>query len=234
MVVQTDGPAVCRAHRAISGLREGSGRRGAFFPGGVCEWARWVAPPIDLLNNQESSAAFLASLTDFINVLLRGECPKQMREIMFGGSLIDLFKKVRGSETNSDWVHLQKASCEMRQQIRSREAKFFFAPLQVGVAVPGGGEAAIHASRSFVTNMTEDEIFVKLDFANAFNILRRDIMLQMVYYTIPEIYEFTYPAYSVDSQLQFGPFVVRSQMGPQQGDPLGPLLFCLPLQPVLS
>src|SRR6218665_3607289 len=32
------------------------------------------------------------------------------------------------------------------------------------------------------------------------------------------------------------PFVVRSQMGPQQGDPLGPLLFCLPLhclQPVL-
>src|SRR6218665_83856 len=63
--------------------------------------------------------------------------------------------------------------------------------------------------------------------------LRRDIMLQMVYETIPEIYEFTYQAYSADSQLQFGPFVVRSQMGPQQGDPLGPLLFCLPLQPVL-
>src|SRR6218665_1262542 len=47
----------------------------------------------DLLNNQESSAAFLASLTDFINVLLRGECPKEMREIMFGGSFIALSKK---------------------------------------------------------------------------------------------------------------------------------------------
>ena len=35
--------------------------------------------------------------------------------------------------------------------------------------------------------MREDEIFVKLDFANAFNTLRRDIMLQMVYDTIPEI-----------------------------------------------
>src|SRR6218665_88844 len=56
-------------------------------------------------------------------------------------------------------------------------------------------------------------------------------MLQMVYDTIPEIYEFTHQAYSADSQ--FGPFVVRSQMGPQQRDPLGPLLFCLPLQPVL-
>src|SRR6218665_82221 len=88
MGVQTDGPAVCRTYRAISGIREGSGRLGAFFPGGVCSWARWAeAPsPPDLLNNQESSAAFLASLTDFINVLLRGECPKEMREIMFGGS----------------------------------------------------------------------------------------------------------------------------------------------------
>src|SRR6218665_1314473 len=81
--------------------------------------------------------------------------------------------------------------------------------------------------------MREDEMFVKLDFANAFNTLRRDIMLQMVYDTIPEIYEFIYQAYSADSQLQFGSFVVRSQMGPQQGDPLGPLLFGLPLQPVL-
>src|SRR6218665_2499794 len=121
----------------------------------------------------------------------------------------------------------------MRQQIRPREARFFFARLQVGVAVTGGGEAAIHASRSFVTNMTEDEIFVKLDFANAFNTLRRDTMLQMVYDIIPEIYEFTHQAYSADSELQFGPFVVRSQMGPQQRDPLGPLLFSLPLQPVL-
>jgi hypothetical protein len=101
------------------------------------------------------------------------------------------------------------------------------------VAVPGGGEAAVHAARSFVTNMTEDEIFVKLDFTNAFNTLRRDVMLQMVYDTVPEIYAFTHQAYSSESQLQFGSFVIRSRMGPQQGDPLGPLLFCLPLQPVL-
>src|SRR6218665_1793863 len=91
MVVQTDGPAVCRAHRAISGLREGSGRRSASGPDGLRPQHL-----LDLLNNQESSAAFLAALTDFINVLLRGECPKQMREIMFGGSLIALSKKSKG------------------------------------------------------------------------------------------------------------------------------------------
>src|SRR6218665_1209169 len=98
MVVQTDGPAVCHAHRAISGLREGSVRRGAFFPGGVCEWARWIEAPAPPRLAEQSGifSSFLASLTDFINVLLRGECPKQMREIMFGGSLIALSKKSGG------------------------------------------------------------------------------------------------------------------------------------------
>src|SRR6218665_2314711 len=84
------------------------------------------------------------------------------------------------------------AKCANRYALRRLDS--FFASLQIGVAVPGGGEAAIHASRSFVTNMTENEIFVKLDFANAFNPLRRDIMLQTVYDTIPEIYEFTHQA----------------------------------------
>jgi hypothetical protein len=58
-------------------------------------------------------------------------------------------------------------------------------------------------------------------------------MLQAVHDTVPELYAFIHQAYSAESLLQFGPFVVRSQMGPQQGDPLGPLLFCLPLQPAL-
>src|SRR6218665_1101347 len=142
-----------------------------------------------------------------------------MREIMFGGSLIALSKKSGGLRPIVIGYTYRSLAAKCANRYALGRLNSFFAPLQVGVAVPGGGEAAIHASRSFVTNMTEDEIFVKLDFANAFNTLRRDIMLQMVYDTIPETYEFTYmyQAYSADSQLQFGPFFVRSQMGPQQG-----------------
>jgi hypothetical protein len=33
--------------------------------------------------------------------------------------------------------------------------------------------------------------------------------------------------------LKYGSYTVQSSVGPQQGDPLGPLLFCLPLQPSL-
>ena len=58
-------------------------------------------------------------------------------------------------------------------------------------------------------------------------------MLQEVHSIVPELYAFTHQAYAAESMLQFGPHVVWSQMGPQQGDPLGPLLFCLPLQPTL-
>src|SRR6218665_496627 len=53
------------------------------------------------------------------------------------------------------------------------------------------------------------------------------------YTVIPEIYSFVHQSYSSASVLKFGSFSISSQLGPQQGDLLGPLLFCLPLQPVL-
>src|SRR6218665_2719898 len=47
-------------------------------------------------------------------------------------------------------------------------------PIQLGVGIPGGAEAAVHATRLWVTTMPEDSVLVKLDFTNAFNTLRRD------------------------------------------------------------
>src|SRR6218665_139344 len=49
------------------------------FPAGSVGGPNGLRPQhlLDLLNNQESPASFLASLTDFINILLRGECPKE-------------------------------------------------------------------------------------------------------------------------------------------------------------
>jgi len=39
--------------------------------------------------------------------------------------------------------------------------------------------------------------------------------------------------YSQPSLLFFGPYIVTSQEGAQQGDPIGPLLFCNTVQPLL-
>ena len=78
----------------------------------------------------------------------------------------------------------------------------YFSPIYLGVGVPGGCEAATHASRRFVLNMPDDFIVVKLDFSNAFNCLHRDSMLESIKQSIPEIYPFCLLSY--DSVLKFG------------------------------
>jgi len=50
---------------------------------------------------------------------------------------------------------------------------------------------------------------------------------------MPEIYAFCHSAYSQSSTLFYGPLRVLSQVGPQQGDPVDPLLFCNTIQPLL-
>lgn len=99
--------------------------------------------------------------------------------------------------------------------------------------MPGGAEAAVHASRRFLTSMEPDSVFVKLDISNAFNSLHRDRMLSSVNSLLPELAPYCHLAYEEPSKLKFGSYTIYSRMGPQQGDPLGPLLFCLPLQPAL-
>ena len=51
---------------------------------------------------------------------------------------------------------------------------------------------------------------------------------------VPEIYSFCFLSYSRTSLLQYGDWNVESQVGVQQSDPIGPLLFCLTIQPLLG
>jgi len=106
------------------------------------------------------------------------------------------------------------------------------APLQLGVGVPGEAEAAIYATRRYVSNMPDDHVIITLDFKNAFNSLRRDAMLEAVERDVPELYRFAQSAYTPSNQ--YGNDTVKSRKGPQQGDPLGPLMFCITIKPLLS
>ena len=58
-------------------------------------------------------------------------------------------------------------------------------------------------------------------------------MLSSINALLPEIAPYCHLSYAESSQLKFGKYTILSMVGPQQGDPLGPLLFCLPLQPAL-
>jgi hypothetical protein len=109
-----------------------------------------------------------------------------------------------------------------------------FSPIELGVGVAGSVEAAVHAARRYVDNLSGDEAVVKLDFRNAFNTLRRDSILEAIHATLPEVYSYVHASYASPSHLSLAENIIISNEGIQQGDPIGPLLFCLTLQPVLS
>ena len=78
-----------------------------------------------------------------------------------------------------------------------------------------------------------DKVFLKLDFSNAFNTIDREAILREVRNHMPSLAAFVDFCYARPSKLVFGA-TISSESGVQQGDPLGPLLFCLALQPLLQ
>ena len=188
---------------------------------------------MDLINCQETGRALITAITRLINLLLDGECPPNVIAVLFGGKLFALNKKsggVRPIAIGYTWRRLA-AKCANSYAMCLIRDKLL--PTQVGVGTPGGCEAAVHAARRFMVKMSADEVIVKLDFSNAFNCLRRDIMLKTVAEELPSIYRFCHLAYGDGTTLRFGNDIIWSLEGIQQGDPLGPLLFCLTVQPLL-
>ena len=109
-------------------------------------------------------------------------------------------------------------------------------PVQLGCGTKAGCEAAVHAARTYLSNASESKprILLKMDFRNAFNTLRRDKLLTEIREQCPHLYKFIWQAYSAPSTLFFGRYTLDSATGVQQGDPLGPALFSLAIQSLVT
>ena len=79
-----------------------------------------------------------------------------------------------------------------------------------------------------------DKLFLKVDFQNAFNTVDRAALLRQVRLRLPGLAPWAEWCYDHHSRLLFHGEAVSSEAGVQQGDPLGPLLFALTLQPALQ
>ena len=174
---------------------------------------------------------FINGYTTFLNILAAGKAPISFSPYIAGGAGTALSKKgggVRPIVAGEVFRrHVSKGCClKLRKEIQNH-----FEPHQVGVGVPGGCEAAVHAT-NLILNLfgTQDDfVLLKVDFENAFNLIDREAFLSQIAIHFPSLLPWVSYMYANHSHIIFGDMVISSQSGVQQGDPLGPLLFSLPL-----
>ncbi|OWA52981.1 putative Retrotransposable element SLACS 132 kDa protein [Hypsibius exemplaris] len=177
--------------------------------------------------NGEIAERLSEQVAALLNIMLRGKVPLEVCPLLYGATLTALKKKdggIRPIAVGTVWRRILGKIVAKR--VMSQMA-LLMRPCQLGCGTRGGVEAAAHATRAFMSETGETRVLLKLDFANAFNTVRRDAVLRAVQLRMPYLYPTVWQMYRHLSHLFFGDFLLSSESGVQQGDPLGPMLFCL-------
>ena len=187
---------------------------------------------LNLCNCKATGQSLLTATSSLVNLLLEGKCHPDVIPNLFGGNLTVLVKKSDGIRPIAIGYTWRRLAAKCANYYAMNRLGDYFAPIQLEVGISGGCASAIHATLCFMESMPNEFVIAKLDFTNAFNNLRQDAMLEAVYKTVPEIYKFCHLSYSQPTKLRYGSRSILSEEGTQKGDPLGPLLFCITIQPL--
>ena len=163
-----------------------------------------------------------------------GSTPVSICPFFFGANLFALQKKNGGVRPIAVGCTLRRLVAKVAGSLVVGEMAALLAPRQLGYGTKNGAEAAVHAMSVYLCSLNPEKVVLKLDFQNAFNSLRRDRMLEAVFGLAPILSHFVHSAYSSPSILFWGDKTIQSAEGVQQGDPLGPLLFCLSIHRLCS
>ncbi|KAL3613036.1 hypothetical protein CASFOL_043125 [Castilleja foliolosa] len=182
----------------------------------------------------DSGQRLLESLTRLCNFLLGGGLNADVCPFMYGAALCALTKKDGGTRPIAIGSVFRRLTAKLGCRAVKEEMAAYLQPHQLGFGTKQGCEAAIHATRSFVMDPANvNSLVVKLDLRNAFNSLERDSLLSAAKDKVPSLYPFLYQLYGSPSNLFYDEAQISSQVGAQQGDPLGPLVFSLAIQSVI-
>jgi len=175
-------------------------------------------------------------LTGLVNLLTHGRAHPDVSPWLCGAQLMALPKKDGTSRPIAVGEVLRRLAAKTMCAAYKEQAQSYLFPLQIGVAQPLGSEVGLQVARQwcFRNRNSPDKVFLKLDFSNAFNTIDREYFLQEVRNHMPGLAPWTDFCYARPSKLVFGSRTISSECGVQQGDPLGPLLFALALQPELE
>ena len=177
----------------------------------------------------EAGQRLLTSLTALTNLVLAGQVPMCGRDAIYCASLCALRKKDGGLRPIAVGSVYRRLPARIAARFAANLLGPQLRPVQLGVGTPLGCEAAVHAVREFTQDSHQQSarLIVKVDVMNAFNSVRRDVVLRCIKEHCPEAYAMAYQAYSTPTPLLMADHIIMSSTGVQQGDPLGPIAFAL-------
>ncbi|XP_073948774.1 LOW QUALITY PROTEIN: uncharacterized protein [Choristoneura fumiferana] len=180
----------------------------------------------------ESGEMLLKDLTALVNIMLAGQVPDGIKDVLYGANLCALIKKDGGIRPIAVGSTLRRLAAKIA--CRSILLKYpELQPVQLGFGSKSGCEAAVHAVRTFLEHKA-GEVLLKVDVCNAFNSVDRGALLTQIKDKIPLVYKFLWQCYSSPSKLSYKNEVLASSVGCQQGDPLGPAIFSLAIHPIIK
>ena len=122
---------------------------------------------------------------------------------------------------------LRRLSCKLALTLVKDDIHPALVPHQLGVGVPNGTEAIIHAVDTRLEQLADPQCILQIDFSNAFNLVSRNEILSTVASTFPKLGRITNYLYGNQGILRVGNSseTILSCLGVQQGCPLASLLF---------
>ncbi|CAI5497961.1 unnamed protein product [Closterium sp. Naga37s-1] len=173
-----------------------------------------------------------------VNTILTGKLPPAVAELLTASRLIALSKPDGGTRPIAIGESITRLAAKTALTLTAGAARVFFLPHQFGVAVPGGAEAIIHITRTYLTVNT-GALVLQADLANAFNSVNRDaIITSLRDSSLASLLPLVKLLYGLPSALcldaGFSHPPLLSETGVRQGDPLGPLLFAAAIHPALT
>jgi hypothetical protein len=176
------------------------------------------------------------ALLALVNQAQQGKLPAWSYDLMAGANLVALRKG------NAD-VRPIAMGCVFRKLVsRCLLAHFqalidaHFLPMQFGVGARSGAETVVHTVSTLMEEHP-DWVFFQTDFSNAYNSIYRSEALEAVREHFPQMLPWLRAIYTPRSALWFDirdrRESITSEEGAQQGDPLGPFIFCAAMHQVL-
>ena len=141
----------------------------------------------------------------------------------------------------SEYISSRELTLQTQQQtvtqIQKKLTKYVIETADVVQRMSAERQAAcVYSTRAALRDHGHkvDHALLKWDYKNAFNMVDRSAIIGVVREVLPELSAWVEFCYARFSDLFWGEHTISSECGVQQGDPLGPLLFSLVLQKVVS